>query len=100
VWMRRRRATRLGIGMLLTPEELLVRGAAGVLSVPWPQLSDIALQTVARWSPFVGSYPARTLRLTTREEQRMLFDASFLGVPLEVVAVLCRAYRAGHAALL
>jgi hypothetical protein len=99
VWTRRRRTTRLGIGMLLTPEELLVRGAAGVLSVPWPQLGEITVQTVARWSPFVGSYPARTLLLTTREQQRMLFDASFLGVPPEVVAVLCRAYRAGRGAL-
>jgi hypothetical protein len=97
VWLSRRRATRLGIGMLLTPEELLVRGAAGVLSVPWTQLSELSVQTAARWSPFVGSYPARTLLLTTQEGQRMLFDAGFLGVPAEVVAVLCRAYRAGRA---
>jgi hypothetical protein len=100
LWMGRRRATRLGIGMLLTAEELLVRGPKGVLSVPWPQLSEVSVQTVARWSPFVGSYPARTLLLTTREEQRMLFDASFLGVPLDVLAVLCRAYRTGRGALL
>jgi hypothetical protein len=97
VWLSRRRATRLGIGMLLTPEELLVRGAAGVLSVPWTQLSELTVQTVARWSPFAGSYPARTLLLTAQEGQRMLFDAGFLGVPAEVVAMLCRAYRAGRA---
>jgi hypothetical protein len=98
IWLSRRRATRLGIGMLLAPEELLVRGAGGVVSVPWAQLSELSVQTTARWSPFVGSYAARTLLLSTQEGQRMLFDGSFLGVPVEVAAALCRAYRAGQLA--
>ena len=98
VWMGRRRATRLGIAMLLTPEELLVRGGAGVMSVPWPQLSELTVQTSPRWSPFVGTYPARALQLNTQEGQRLVFDESFLGVPAEVVALLCRAYRGGEGA--
>jgi hypothetical protein len=97
VWLRRRRATRLGIGMLLTPEELLMRGRAGVVSVPWSQLTEVSVQTTARWSPFVGAYPARALQLGTQEGQRIVFDASFLGIPAEVVALLCRAYRDGSA---
>ena len=98
VWLRRRGATRLGIGLVLTPEELLVRGAAGVVSVPWPQLSELTVQTSARWSPFVGTYPARALQLSTQEGQRMVIDEGFLGVPAEVVALLCRAYRGAEGA--
>ena len=85
-------------GLVLTPEELLVRGAAGVVSVPWPQLSELTVQTSARWSPFVGTYPARALQLSTQEGQRMVIDEGFLGVPAEVVALLCRAYRGAEGA--
>jgi hypothetical protein len=94
-WIVRRRRSRHGIGMLLTRAELLVRGPHGVLAVPWGQLEHSELKLAARWSPFVGPYPARILTLTTRSGERMIFDRAFLGLPLEVIDVLCRYYRAG-----
>jgi hypothetical protein len=92
-WIARRRRSRRGIGMLFTRAELLLRGPHGVVAVPWGQLRDAELKLVARWSPFVGAYPARTLTLSTNSGERMVFDGSFLGVPLEVIPVLCRYYR-------
>lgn len=93
LWMQRRRATRLGLGMLLTPDELLLRGKAGVVAVPWPQLVQVEVGVRPRWSPFVGPYAARTLTLTTQEQQHMLFDQSFLGTSVEAIALLCKSYR-------
>jgi hypothetical protein len=93
VWIGRRRQSRAGIGMLLTRDELLLRGPRGVVAVPWPQLAEIDIKLSARWSPFVGSYAARLLTLSTNTGERMLFDQSFLGVPIEVIALLCRHYR-------
>lgn len=93
LWMRRRRATRLGLGMLLTPEELLVRGRGGVVAVPWAQLKEVEVGLRPRWSPFVGPYATRLLTLITQEQQQMIFDQSFLGAPVSVIAVLCKSYR-------
>ncbi len=94
-WIARRRRSRRGIGMLFTRAELLLRGQHGVVAVPWSQLQDAELKLTARWSPFVGAYPARTLVLSTNTGERMVFDRAFLGVPLEVIAVLCGYYRQG-----
>lgn len=93
VWIARKRRSRRGIGMLFTRHELLLRGPHGVVAVPWAQLQETELKLAARWSPFVGAFPARTLTLTTHAGERMVFDGSFLGVPLEVIAVLCAHYR-------
>jgi hypothetical protein len=90
LWLRRRRSSRLGIGMLLGREELLLRGPHGVVAVPWPQLTQVEVQVSARWSPFAGTFAARVLALATQSGEQMQFDASFLGTPVEVVAVLCR----------
>jgi hypothetical protein len=92
-WIARRRSSRRGIGMLFTRAELLLRGPQGVVAVPWAQLQDAELKLSARWSPFVGAYPARTLILSTNAGERMVFDRAFFGVPLEVIAVLCEWYR-------
>ena len=97
LWMRRRRSTRLGIAMLLTPEELLVRGAHGVVSVPWPQLASVRVRSGLAWSPFVGSFAVRGLDLETVEGTRLTFDAGFLGVPIEPLCALLEAYRARRA---
>jgi len=94
--MSRRAAVRLGIAMLLAPEELIVRGRQGVVSVPWNQLADVELTLRDVWSPFVGSYGVKTLRMTTHEGTFMSFDGGFLGVPPEVVLELCTAYRNGR----
>lgn len=92
-WMARRRQSRKGIGMLFTRDELLLRGPHGVVAIPWGQLADTELKLVSRWSPFTGAYASRTLTLTTNTGERMLFDQGFLGVPLESLDALLRAYR-------
>lgn len=99
VWlwlMKRKAAARLGIAMLLTPEELVVRGKHGVVSVPYHQLGDVEVRLKDIWSPFVGSYTTRNLIITTKDGATMTFDGGFLGVPPEVVAELCTAYRRGR----
>lgn len=96
LWLMKRKAkARLGIAMLLTREELLVRGKHGVVSVPWSQLGDVEVRLRDAWSPFVGTYTTRTLLIATQDGSVMTFDAGFLGVPAEVVARLCAAYRSG-----
>jgi hypothetical protein len=97
VWMGRRRATRLGIAMLITPGELLVRGHNGVIGVPWVQLSSVQVVARLSWSPFVGSFAVRTLVITTTHGEVLSFDGGFLGVAPEVLAALLEAYRAGRA---
>jgi hypothetical protein len=89
-WLRRRRKSRLGIGMLLSRRELLLRGPHGVIAVPWPQLSQVEVLVSARWSPFLGSFATRLLSLSTHAGEHMRFDESFLGTPVDAVAVLCR----------
>jgi hypothetical protein len=91
--MGRRRATRLGIAMLITPEELLVRGRGGVLGVPWPQLQAAQVSARMAWSPFLGSFSVRTLVVTTTHGEVMSFDAGFLGVPPEVLAAVLDSQR-------
>jgi hypothetical protein len=95
VWMARRRSTRLGIGLALTREELLARGRAGVVAVPWAQLAEINVDARSAWSPLLGALEVRTLRLQTNDGQTLLFDGGFLGYPVEVVAAMCEAYRRG-----
>jgi hypothetical protein len=94
-WLRRKRRARLGMAMLLTGEELLVRGPHGTVSVPWTQLASVEVGTRSAWSPFVGRYLVRTLAFSAVDGTHMQFDAAFLGVPAEVVAALADAYRTG-----
>jgi hypothetical protein len=93
VWMGRRRASRLGIAMVITPEELLVRGQGGVMGVPWSQLASAQVHSRMAWSPFWGSFAVRTLVISTTHGETLSFDAGFLGVPPEVLAVVLESYR-------
>jgi hypothetical protein len=95
LYMKRRSAARLGIAMLLTPEELLVRGRHGVVSVPWGQLERAEVVLRELWSPFVGTYTVRTLVIESSDGATIPFDGAFLGVAPEVVSGLCDAYAAG-----
>jgi hypothetical protein len=95
-WLRSRRAARLGLALLLTPEELLVRGKHGVASVPWTQLASVDVTARLAWSPFVGSYLVRMLSFQALDGSLIPFDESFLGVPADVIAVLAKAYRSGE----
>jgi hypothetical protein len=96
VWMGRRRAVRRGLGLLLTREELLTRGSAGVVAVPWAQLAELEVDQRSAWSPVLGALVVRTLSLRTHDGQTLVFDGGFLGLPVEVVAALCEAYRKGR----
>ncbi|HEY6877135.1 MAG TPA: hypothetical protein VI299_03910 [Polyangiales bacterium] len=98
MWMRRRRATRLGMAMLLTPEELLVRGPHGAVSLPWPQLASVEVVARQAWSPFVGRFLVRSLWFHARDGTTMLFDAAFLGWPPEIIAAQAEGYRTGRLA--
>jgi hypothetical protein len=93
VWMNGRRRSRLGIAMALTREEMLMRGKAGVVGIPWGQFSEIEVDVRLTWSPFYGSYPVRVLSLSTLDGERILFDGGFLGISAEHVAWLCESYR-------
>jgi hypothetical protein len=93
VWMGKRRASRLGIAMLITPEELLVRGPGGVMGVPWSQLASAQVHARMAWSPFWGSFAVRTLVVGTTHGETLSFDAGFLGVPPEVLAAVLESYR-------
>ena len=79
--------------MALTREEMLLRGKAGVVGIPWGQFSEIDVDVRLTWSPFYGSYPVRVLSLSTLDGERIQFDGGFLGVPAEHVAWLCESYR-------
>jgi len=92
-WMNGRRKSRLGIAMALTREEMLLRGKAGVVGIPWGQFSEIEVDVRLTWSPFFGSYPVRILSLSTLDGERVLFDGGFLGVAPEHAAALCESYR-------
>jgi hypothetical protein len=89
-WLRRAQSSRLGIGMLLGRDELLVRGAHGVVALPWPQLAQVEVQVTGSWSPFAGGFAVRILTLVAHDAERLRFDQSLLETPVEVVAVLCR----------
>jgi hypothetical protein len=93
VWMGGRRKSRLGIAMALTREEMLLRGKAGVVGIPWGQLAQVEVDVRLTWSPFLGSYPVRVLALSTTDGERVLFDGGFLGIAPECLAVLCESYR-------
>jgi hypothetical protein len=81
---------------VLTREELLARGSAGVVAVPWAQLAELEVQQQSAWSPVLGALVVRTLSLRTHDGQTLVFDGGFLGFPVEVVAALCEAYRKGR----
>ncbi len=95
LWMRRRRAVRLGMALLLTPEELLVRGPYGAVSLPWTQLASVEVVARQAWSPFVGRYLVRSLWFHALDGTTMQFDGAFLGWPPEVIAAQAEGYRAG-----
>jgi hypothetical protein len=94
-WMRRRRKVRLGMALLLTPEELLVRGPHGAVSLPWTQLASVEVAVRQAWSPFVGRYLVRSLWFQALDGTTMQFDGAFLGWPAEVIAAQAEAYRTG-----
>jgi hypothetical protein len=86
---------RLGLALILTPAELLMRLRSGVMRVAWGQLAGAELDARAAWSILLGAHEARALVLRRKNAAEIRYHESFLGVPVEVVASLCEAYRKG-----
>lgn len=86
---------RLGLAMVLTPAELLLRLRSGVMRVAWAQVAGAELETRAAWSILLGAHEARALVLRRKNAAEIRYHESFVGMPVEVVASLCEAYRKG-----
>lgn len=84
---------RLGLALVLTPAELLLRLRSGVMRVAWAELAGADLETRGAWSILLGAHEARTLVLRRKNAAEIRYHESFLGIPAEVVASLCEAYR-------
>lgn len=90
---RSRSAPRKGIALLLTPAELLTRSRAGVQRVRWSELARAEVASRTTWSILRGPYETRALVLQLKDGGARAHDEAALGVPAEVAAALCEAYR-------
>lgn len=84
---------RRGLAGILTPTELLLRTRAGVLRVAWPVVQRADIESRAAWSLLLGAHEARSLVIRRKKAPPLQYQESFVGVPLEVFAALCDAYR-------
>ena len=94
-WMRRSIAPRLGLAMVLTPGELLMRTGSGVLRVRWPNLQRMSIDSRGRLSPIEGWAIHRALVIKRKDGPPINYDEAFLGVPAEVALTLCDAFASG-----
>jgi hypothetical protein len=98
VWILITRATlapRRGLSMVLTPSELLLRTRAGVQRVSWSNVTRSEVLTRATWSLLQGAHQASSLIITRSDDAAIVFPQAYLGLPVEVSAALCEAYRTG-----
>jgi hypothetical protein len=84
---------RRGLAAVLTPTELLLRTRAGVLRVVWTMVQRVEIESRSAWSLLFGAHEARSLIFRRKAAPPLQYQESFVGVPLEVVASLCDAYR-------
>ncbi len=84
---------RRGLAAILTPTELLLRTRAGVLRVAWSLVQRADIESRAAWSLLLGAHEGRSLTIRRKAALPLQYQASFVGVPLEVLAALCDAYR-------
>ena len=84
---------RRGLAGILTPTEFLLRTRAGVLRVAWPVVQRADIESRAAWSLLLGAHEARSLAIRRKAALPLQYQESFVGVPLEVLAALCDAYR-------
>ncbi len=89
-------APRRGLALILTPSDLFFRMRSGVVRIPWPRLVGAEVESRAAWSLLLGAHESRFLSLARKNAHEVRYHDSFLGVPLEVVAALCDAYRRGR----
>jgi hypothetical protein len=100
VWLQWRDiAPRLGLAMVLTPAELLLRLRGGVLRVPWDRVGRLWIAARGRFSPLEGWAIHRALVIERRGDLPIRYDEAYLGVPVEVALGLCEAYASGAAQL-
>lgn len=98
IWLfttRRSIAPRLGLAMVLTPAELLMRAKGGVLRVRWPSLQRLSIDVRGRLSVIEGWALHRALVIKRKDGAPITYDEAFLGVPAEVALTLCDAYASG-----
>jgi hypothetical protein len=96
VWLsitRSQLKVRRGLAAILTPTELLLRTRAGVLRVAWTIVQRADIESRAAWSLLLGAHEARSLIIRRKSAPPLQYQESFVGVPLEVLAALCDAYR-------
>ena len=96
VWAQRRSmAPQLGMAMVLTAAELLMRTRGGVLRVAWPKLQRLSIDVRGRVSIVQGWAMHRALVIKRKDGLPITYDEAFLGVPAEVAMELCEAYARG-----
>lgn len=92
---RRSIAPRLGVAMVLTSAELLLRAKGGVLRVRWPSLQRLSIDVRGRLSAIEGWALQRALVIKRKDGAPITYDEAYLGVPAEVALTLCDAYASG-----
>jgi hypothetical protein len=86
-------APRRGLSVVLTPSELLLRTRAGVQRVAWSSVTRSEVLTRSTWSLLQGAHQASSLIITRNDDAAIHFPQAYVGLPVEVVAALCEAYR-------
>ncbi|MDQ3031099.1 MAG: hypothetical protein M3Y87_01685, partial [Myxococcota bacterium] len=98
IWIfvtRRSIAPRMGVAMVLTSAELLMRAKGGVLRVRWPNLQRLSIDVRGRPSAIEGWAIQRALVIKRKDGAPITYDEAYLGVPAEVALTLCDAYASG-----
>lgn len=95
LWQRRSMAPQLGLAMVLTSAELLMRTRGGVLRVRWPNLQRLTIDSRGRFSIIEGWALRRSLVIKRKEGLPITYDEAFLGVPAEVALELFEAHARG-----
>lgn len=96
LWQQRRDVSPgKGLSLVLTPAELLIRTANGILRTPWSQLASVRVDARRWWSLVEGVHEARQLVITRSNAPAIRYDEPYLGTPAEVARILCEAYARG-----
>lgn len=97
LWMQRREiAPQKGLSLVMTPAELLLRPASGMLRTRWGDLVSATVVAKRTWSVLEGAHDARQLVLSRRGAPPIRYEEPYLGAPAEVIQVLVEAYRVGR----
>lgn len=97
LWMQRREiAPQKGLSLVMTPAELLLRPASGMIRIRWSDLVSVTIVSKRAWSVLEGAHEARQLVLSRRGASPVRYDEPYLGAPAEVIQVLVEAYRVGR----